>query len=193
LCGNSLDRRLQVPSAEGVLRQTERHADPCRRKAEMPVHALCEVAGNQRPDERTEVDAHVEDRKACVTTRVARWVERAHERADVWFEKAGTDDDQAKASVEEGKRLERQAEVAERDDRAADEDAAVLPEESIGDDATEDRSRPNTAGVGSINGGGIRVREAKPSVGCRRDHVEDQERPHPVVTEPLPHFGEKKG
>ena len=47
----------------------KRHADAGAREAEVPVDALREVAGDERPEERAEVDPHVEDREAGVAAR----------------------------------------------------------------------------------------------------------------------------
>ena len=98
----------------------------------------------------------------------------------------------AEASVEERERLEGEREVPERDDDAADEDAAVLSEEAIGDDAAEDGGAPDAAGVGPVDRRRVGVREAESAFGRRRHHVQNQERPHPVVAEPLPHLGEEE-
>ena len=80
----------------------------------------------------------------------------------------------------------------ERDDDAADEHAAVLAEQAIGDEAAEDRRAPDAARVGAVDRRRVRVREAQPAGAGRRDHVEDQERAHPVVAEALPHLGEEE-
>ena len=82
--------------------------------------------------------------------------------------------------------------MPEGDDDAADEHAAVLAEETIRDDAAEDRRAPHAARVRAVDRRGVRVRESETAVGYRRHHVEDEERPHPVVAEPLPHLGEKE-
>src|SRR5256886_11852020 len=73
-------------------------------KADMPVDVLCEVAGDQRAQQRPEVDPHVEDREAGIATLVARRVQRADQGAHVGLEEARSDDDQRQARVEEGQR-----------------------------------------------------------------------------------------
>ena len=87
---------------------------PAAGEADVPVDALRQIAGDERPDERAEVDPHVEDREAGVAARVARLVERSDERADVRLEQPGAEHDQREAGVEEGQRLEGEREVAER-------------------------------------------------------------------------------
>ena len=141
-----IQRRLEPPLAEHVLDQAEHHAEAGRGEAEVPVDALREIAGDQRPDECAEVDPHVEDREPGVAPRVARRVQRSDDRADVRLQQAGADDDQGEAGVEEWQRLEGQREVAGGDDDAAEEHAAVLAEEPIGDQAAEDAA-PHTLPV----------------------------------------------
>ena len=188
----AIDGGLQLAFAEGVLDQAGGHADAGGGKADVPVDALGEVAGDEWAEERAEVDAHVEDREACVAAAVAGFVERADERADVWLEQAGAECDEGQARVEERERLEGQDEVSERDDDAADEDGAVLAEEAVGDQAAEDRGAPGGACVGPVNRGCVSVRESEAALGGGRDHVEDEEGAHAVVAEALPHLGEKQ-
>ena len=98
-------RVLQPPSPEDVLRQAKQHTDAGRREAEMPIDALREVSGDERTNERAEVDAHVEQGESGVAARVPLPIERADERAHVRLQQAGADDDQAQAGVEEGSAL----------------------------------------------------------------------------------------
>ena len=82
---------------EHVLDEPERACPtPAAGEPEVPVDLLGEAAGDDGPDEGAEVDAHVEDREAGVAPRVARLVERAHQRADVGLQQAGADDDEAR-------------------------------------------------------------------------------------------------
>ena len=165
----SFDRRLAgavCPSTYWITPNTM--PMPADGEPDVPVDALREIAGDERPEECAEVDPHVEDREPRVAPRVARRVERTDERADVRLQEAGADDDEGEAGVEEGQRLEREREVAERDDDAADEHAAVLAEEPIGDDAAEDRGAPDAAGVGAVDRRGVRIREAQAALRRRR-------------------------
>ena len=82
--------------------------------------------------------------------------------------------------------------MPEGDDDAADEDAAVLTEQAIGDEAAENRRAPGAAGVGAVDRCRIGVGEAQPAGGDRRHHVEDEEGAHAVVAEALPHLGEEE-
>jgi hypothetical protein len=93
------------------MRQAEQHADAGRREAEMPIDALRQISGDERANERAEVDTHVEQGEPGVAAGVSLPIERADERAYVRLQQAGADDDEAQACVEERQRLEREREV----------------------------------------------------------------------------------
>src|SRR2546425_10403240 len=103
------------------------------------------------------------------------------------FQQPGPDDDEREADIEERQRVEGEGEVAERDDDPSHEHAAVLPEPAVGDDAADDRRQPHGADVVPVDRSGVLVREPE-----RLDHAQDQEAPHPVVAEPLPHLREEE-
>ena len=158
----------------------------------MPVDALRQVAGDQRPEQRPDVDAHVENREPGVAAVVALGIERADERADARLEQSGADDDQGQAGIEKRQRRERQHEVAHHDDHTAEQHAAVLPEPPVAEDAADDRRAPRGSRVGAVDRRGQRIPHGQAAGRNWRSHVEDEERPHPVITEPLPHLGEEQ-
>src|SRR2546425_8613213 len=92
--GEPRDCRLQPPTAENVLHQAKSHADPGTREAQMPVYRFGQLAGDDRSEERTEVDAHVKDREAGVASFIPLVVQRSNKGRDVRLEQSGTDDDQ---------------------------------------------------------------------------------------------------
>src|SRR6476659_1932009 len=100
-----MNRGVQPLLPEYVLDYAERHPESGTGEADVPVHSLCQIAGDERSDERPEIDAHVEDRESSVAARVARVVQRPDERADVGFEQTGAENDESEAGVEKGKRL----------------------------------------------------------------------------------------
>ena len=79
----SLDGGLKPLPAEDILDESEGHADARRGKPDVPVDALREPACDERPDERAQIDAHVEDRETSVPPRVAWVVERPDKGAHV--------------------------------------------------------------------------------------------------------------
>ena len=187
LRGDSLDRGLQVATTEDVLRETEEHPEPGTCEAKVPIDALGDPARDDGAEEGAEVDSHVEHGKAGVAPFIAGFIESAHERADVWLQQSRADHDQAEAGIEKRETMERQREVAERDDDPTEQHAAVLPEPGVGDQSAEDRREPHAGDVGGVGIAGLRVGK-----GERFRHVQDEEPAHPVIAEALPHLGEEE-
>ena len=127
--GHPVEGRLQVSL---VRRRTGPGRAPCpRRRIRSPGASRCAARCSRRrsgPSMRAGVDAHVEDREAGIAPRVARLVERADQRAHAWLQQAGADHDQRRGPIEEGQGRRHQREVAQHDQDAAVEDAAVLAE-----------------------------------------------------------------
>src|SRR3989454_11569363 len=82
--------------------------------------------------------------------------------------------------------------MSERDDDAANEHAAVLPEEAVRDETAENRGEPHGARVPLVYAGTVPDVEPQPSGGSRGCGVQDEKPPHPVVAEPLPHLREEE-
>ena len=188
----SFQRRLESPLSEHVLDQSEDHPDASRREPQMPVHALREPAGDERPGECPQVDPHVEDGEPRVPPRVSGRVKGSDHRADVRLQQAGADDDECQAGVEEWKRFEGQREMPGGDDDAADEHAAVLAEKTIRGHAAENGGAPHAAGVGPVDRRRARIGKSQSAGGRRRRHIQDQKCAHAVVAEALPHLGEEE-
>ena len=66
------------------------------------------------------------------------------------------------------------------------EHTLILPEPAVGDDAAEDRRGPRARGVRPVDRPRVFVVEAE-----RVDHVENEERAHPVVAENRSHISVK--
>ncbi len=167
----------------------------------MPVHLLAEVAAEQRAGEGAGVDAHVEDREAGVAAVVFGGVELAHHGADVGLQHAGADRHQDQAG-EENRHLEhaaetrdhRQAEgeVAGGEGDAAPEHRVALADQPVGDPAAGQRHQVDGGGIEPVDGPAGGVGKAEAAV-LRLGHQEKQQQgPHAVVAEALPHFREEK-
>ena len=157
LCREPIEPGLEPFLAEHILRQAKGHPDPGAAKSDVPVHALREIAGDQRTGDGADVDAHVEEREAGIAASVGLLVERPYEVADVRLQQAGADRHECEAGIEEGHGRKHQCEVPERDDDAAYQHAAVLAQKSVGDDAAEDRQAPCAGGVGAVDRCGIGI------------------------------------
>src|SRR5437868_3941466 len=77
-------------------------------------------------------------------------------------------------------------------DDSADQDAAVLPETDIRNQAAEDGGKPDAAGIHPIDSSRLSVRESETTCRGRRRHIKDEKRAHSVVAETLPHLREKE-
>ena len=108
-------------------------------------------------------------------------------RAHVRLEQPGADDDERQPGVEERQRVKDEREVADRDDDAADQHAPYWPSQRSAMMPPKIAKRPGARGVRAVHGTGVLVVEVE-----RVDHVQDEERPHPVVAEALPHLGEEE-
>ena len=108
----------------------------------MPTHAFAQITGDERSDERPDVDSHVENREARIASRSALGIKLADDRRDVRLEQPGADDDENEA---EEKRLvreqdrQRDGDVAERDEHAAVPDGALKAQPPVGDPAAGER------------------------------------------------------
>ena len=69
--------------------------------------------------------------------------------------------------------------------------ASAKAEKLIGDPAPGQRSHIDHGGVQSIDNTGVRDVEPEAAYRYRGGHEQDQQRAHPVVAEPLPHFCEE--
>ena len=105
--------------------------------------------------------------------------------------------------------LERHHEMAGRHQGGADHDGAALAEQAVGDEAAEERGEIDQPGVEAVDlrceglhaeraGDALeqaaQAFEPDDAVGAARGeqvfrHVEDEQRPHAVIGEALPHLG----
>jgi hypothetical protein len=122
---------------------------------------------------------------------VAR-VELSDDHCDVALEQAGADHDQREAEEEGRQRLQRHAEVPGRDQDAAVEHRAPRPEQPIGDPPARQARHVDARGVEAVDRPGNGGVEAQAAGRDRCRHEQDEQRPHPVVAEPLPHLGEEE-
>ena len=175
------------------LGQPEHHPDAGGGEAGVPVDLLRDVAGDDLADQAAAVDAHVEDREARVATAIALLVQRADDRAHIGFEQARAGGDEREAAVERREGVEREGEVAQRDQDAAEQDGVVLADQPIRDETAENCRAPGAARVGAVDRGRLGRAEAHAAGADRRDEIQDEEGPHPVIAEALPHLREEQG
>ena len=163
------------------------HAHTSGTEAEMPADVLTQIRTNGRPEDRTDVDAHVENREACVPSGTALGIEIADDRGDVRFEETGADGDQRQTDEVGRQGRDRQHVVPEGDNDAAPQHGIFLADQPIGKPAARQRQYVNTKGVETVDRRSVLRAPGHTAAGCI-GHKQNEQRTHPVVREALPHL-----
>ena len=179
--------KLPDPSLpEEVGQQADHHADARGGEPGVvaPRRPLGQRAADDRREERAEVHAHVEDRVRAVPPRIPGRVEPPHLRGHVRLEEAVAHDQEGERRVEDRDLLERHAEVADRHRGGADDDRPLVAQVPVREVAPDQGGQVDEARVPLVDGRGVLLRPLEVV-----DHVQDEQGPHPVVAEALPHLG----
>jgi len=176
----------------------------------MKSHLLAQRSADQRGEQRSDIDAHIEDGVGAVATRITGRIKPAHLRGDVGLECAIAQDQRDERDQEQ--RLKRHHEMPDGHQRRAEQDGAVLSEQTVGEKAAEQRCEIDEAGIEPIDLGGERLRaersadpfesalehrKAEHVMDVVRQqqvlrHVEDEQCAHSVIREALPHLGREQ-
>ena len=205
------------PSGQGIGWQRRRgkkindetcgHSDAGGGKTVVPAEFLAERATHQRRQERAEIDADIENREGAVAAAVAGRVKRTDLGRDIGLERAVAENENAER--EQKQMLECHHEMADRHQRCAKDDGAALAEHAVGQQAAEDRREIDEASVEAVDLRGELLRfkraehEFQSAFECAEarhtrcvlwreqifDHIEHQQRAHPIIREALPHLG----
>jgi hypothetical protein len=194
----------QIFLAREIDADGEQHADPSRGKAVMPADFLPERPDNERGQDHAGVNPEIENLKGIGAPEIFGFIKRTDLAGDVALEHADTDDQAKKREQKCG--LESHQEMPGRHDERAQQNGAAPAEETIGEEAAKDRGEINGGRIGAEDRGGerlaIKTEVEFAETGERRDvldpprleevvdHVEDEERLHPVIGKALPRFGE---
>jgi hypothetical protein len=187
-----LTGRPEIFRAQRILDETAHHSDAGCAEAKMPVHGFAQVAADDRPQQRAEVDPHIEDREAGVAPRAAFWIELPDHGADVGLQQSRSHHDQDEPGVKRMVRGNRQREVAGGDHTAAPENRPAQAEQAIGDPSTRKRRQIHACCVESVDRRCRHVVESHPPGRDAIGHEEHENAPHAVVAEPLPHLCEEE-
>ncbi len=196
--------RICVAARRDKDRGSHEHSDRCQPESPVPAICFANVAAQKRSNRRAQVHAHVEDREAAVAPRVAMTIKRTNDGGDVRFEESVAADQEGKrceegrAALDQDNRLasdrdrkipvHSHQQVAEGHEQAAENHRPPLPQEPVGQQTAEEGRHVNQRRVGAVHGIGVFVAVAQKAL----RHVEDQQRPHAVVGEPLPHLGKEE-
>ena len=126
----------------------------------MPAQLFAERAADERSEKGAEVDADIEDRIGAVAARVAGRIEAAHLRRHVGLEGAVAENEHGQGKQEQ--RLERHHEMADRHQRGAEQDGAMLAEHAVGENSTEHRREINQPGIEAVDVRSERLRAERP-------------------------------
>ena len=119
------------------LDQAEQHADCGQREADVPAEFCCNDRDEKRAEERTEVDAHVEDREPGIAPRATLRVELRDDGADVGLQQAHAAYDHDQADEEQARVPDREAGIPDHDEDAAAENRFLLSQQPVRDPAAE--------------------------------------------------------
>ena len=183
---------LELLAEEQVNDHTDRHADASRGKPEVPAVLDLERAADERGRKGPHVDPHVEDREAGVAPGVVRRVELPHHDRDVRLQEARAQHDEAESDKEERRARNGHREVAGGDDDAAHEHAPPLSQEPVRDPPAGEVHEVDERRVEPVDERRGRHVVAEAAVHGGGGHEQDEQRPHPVVREPLEELGKEQ-
>ncbi len=184
-------------------RQPGHHADAGQPETVRPAPAFADVAAHQRGEQRTEIDAGIEQREARIAARVVFRIQLAHDGGDVGLEETHADDDQRQRQVGHAQRglvaddqpvgaahgfvaFRRHAEVAEDQQQAAEHHRLAHAQPTVGHQPADHRHAVHQPAVGA--------EQIQPGLVAEQvvlGQVEQQQRLHAVEGEALPHLGEE--
>ena len=183
--------------------QAGQHPYAGQAEAVTPAERLPQVATQQPGRRGADVDAHVEEREAAVAAFVLRTIQVPHHIRDAGLQEPHPDDDEGQRQVEDLQRhivahggtvhqprrfpLEGHAEVPHAEQHRAHDHGLAEAEIAICHHAADDGHQIHHRTIGGVDAGGHGV--VKQEV---LREVEDEQRPHPVEAEALPHLGEEQ-
>src|SRR6185312_9261300 len=144
-----------------------------------------------RGEERSDVDADVEDRKTGIAPRAALGVKLADRGAHVGLEQAHSEYVEDQPEEEESRATRRQQGVAGDDQNAARSDRELAADQPVRHPPAEEREQERAAQVQPPDGARALIAETQPSPPARSDQEQYQDRLNTVVSKALPHLREE--
>ncbi len=158
----------------------------------MPAEFECERRRQERPGQRADVDAHVENRESRVPARAALRVELRDDRADVGFEKSDPECVQHQSEEEDLRDAGDQRRVADHDEHGPGQHRSLLADQPVRDVTAQQRQQVAATEIQAIDGACRAIIDAQSTVHDGVRHEQDQHRSHAVVGEPFPHLCEEQ-
>jgi hypothetical protein len=169
----------------------DEHSDAGGGEGPAPPEPVAEQRGHEVAHEGPDVDAHVEDVVAGILQRAALRVQPAYERRHVGLEETVADHDHAQGQKERVGTGNRQHQVTDPHQGAADNDRLAIADLAVGENAAEERRQVHQRDERPVHLCGGLVAESE-TADHGVPHVQHQDSEHEVVPEPLPHFGEEQ-
>ena len=171
--------------------QREHHADGAHEEGGVEAPPWPDEVRDQRREQRTDVDAHVEDEIRLVLEVTAFAIEVADHRRDVRLEEPVADDEECEGEIADEEVVgDCQERVADHEGHAADHDRLAEAGEAISDQAAEERREVDEHVVGRDDRRGAGIREPEALGGVTE--IEREHRPDGVEAVPLPHLGSEQ-
>ena len=154
----------------------------------MPTQGLSHEATQEGGGSSSKVDAHVEDGEPAIPTRVAVWVEIADDRRDVGFEEPIANDQKRQGGKERIGLFNTHDEVASCHQQTTEHDGPTGAQEPVRDHAADKWGHVHQRRVRAVHHVRIFILIIEEAL----DHIEDEQGPHTVVAESLPHLCEEQ-
>ncbi len=187
-------RVAEMAPNEMILNDAERHEEARGSEAGAGTDELLRLARDDRPERRTDVDAHVEHGESRVEPGAALGVEFGHHGAHVRFQETDAQDDDEQAEIERpGAQRGRQDRITQCNSDAPDEHRVPRADQPIRDPPAGQRGEINARRVQPVDRHGGLVVDAEAALADGGDQEQNQDGAHAVVGEPFPHLGEEQG
>ena len=196
----------QMPPAPHEHHHPQQHPQPGGAEAVTEAVLVGQPGAGEAAQHRAEVDAHIEQGEASVTARVVLGVAGADDGGDIGFEKAHPGDDEGQGQIEH-LQIERiplhyafplhdhlhrlrafdgHTQMARHQQHRPHHHRLAGAEIAVRHHTPYHRRDVDEGGVGGVDAGGYLIAEQE-----MLGEVEDKQGAHTVVTEALPHLGEK--
>ena len=175
----------KVPLARKINEQPDHHAHTRSTKAPVKADLLSEGPADKGRKERPEIDAHIEYAEGTVAAIITRRIKRPDLCRDIRLEGAVSEDQKDKRGEEQA--VGGHQEMSDGHEHRSDNHRPPLTEEAVSQNPAQKRSEVDEAGIEPVNLGRPFLRKLQVP-----DHVVDQQRPHPVIGKPLPHFSKEE-
>src|SRR5581483_3671046 len=156
-----------------VLHHSDQHADARGGETKAPIYLFSYPTHDQRR-KRSQVDAHVKDRKARIPAIVVAAVKLSDDGADIWLQQTGSENQQCQAAIEGGHARRSQAEISGGNQDASEQHRTLLPDNAVRDPSSWQAEQINHCRVKAINRTRFHDRETEAAGLQSGSHIKDE-------------------